>query len=235
LLLTNYAKAIGANDTNYINSVGLLLTNFAKGIGAAVTNWGNTTFVPVSSSSNTAIETDAAMTLSAGTGGITLSSTDGVSVSGGLTVSGGMSGSASGLTALNASSISLGTLNSNRLPPNVVTTNANNAFLGSNYVANAFRVLSNFYVGGTVFGNGAGWTNLDGAQLQNFSVGSNAFNSATANILFTNRAFSGLSFTNGTNFGTTFYMPGMAVAGASILLLNPNYWRLRESGLCVSE
>jgi fibronectin-binding autotransporter adhesin len=84
-----------------------------------------------------------------------------VTVGGALTVSGTITGNGSGLTVLNASSLSSGTVADGRLSANVALLNAGNGFTGVNTFSNP---------GNSFTGNGSGLTNVNAAQLNGQSA-----------------------------------------------------------------
>jgi len=85
----------------------------------------------------------------------------------------------SGLTGLNASGLSSGTVPDMRLSTNVALLDANQKFIGTNTFNNATGSFSGNFFGnstGSFFGNGAGLTNLDaitGGLTTNIVVGTN--------------------------------------------------------------
>ncbi len=125
-----------------------------------------------------------------------------VDTSGNVTASGVFTGNGSGLTNINASNITSGTISSSQLPANVAYTNVNQTFSGVNTFSNA----SNSFTG-----SGAGLTALNASQLTSGTVPSGRISGTYSNALTLSGAN---SYTNRSTFGSA----SLAVAAGQSLL-----------------
>ncbi len=235
LAATNKANAVGTSLTNLLTSQYLVKTNGTSygqtlvGI-VQVTNLtspGVSQFIDLGDGSRPILIKDGEGTsiniassggdLNIGVGDMTISNHVALVGGGGLDCDASVTatsfaGAGTSLTLLNANNLSSGTVSSSLLAADVVKTNGNFTLHGSNYVANSLRIATNLYVDGSVLGNGAGWTNLNGANIQATSINSNAFNVATSNLLFNSTIYSTIQAnTYISNKGAMFW-PGMADA-----------------------
>ena len=137
-------------------------------------------------------------------------------------------GNGAGLTGLNASNITSGTLSDSQLSSNVALLNASQVFTGANTFRGA-TVLSNSAntFAGTFAGNGAGLTNLD---LSGLSGGTNKIPNLNADLLdgLNAGAFWQAAGNTGTAPGANFVGTAdnqpleFKVNGARVLRLEPN-------------
>jgi hypothetical protein len=121
------------------------------------------------------------------------------------------SGNGSGLTSLNASNVSGGTLADARLSTNVALLNANQAFSGSN-TFRGVALLTN--VNNTLAGNGAALTSLNAANLASGSL-PDARLSTNVALLNANQTFSGA-----VQFNSTVFSGGFTGNGAGLTNLD---------------
>jgi hypothetical protein len=131
---------------------------------------------------------------------------------GSTTFNGGMNGNALGLTNLNASNITVGTVNDARLSSNVPLLNANNTFSGSN----TFNGSSTF--AGALNGNGSLLTNLNASNVSSgtLALANGGTGATTAGTARTNLGFvSGTAAVAGAATTTTFTVTGLA--GTSVI------------------
>lgn len=131
-------------------------------------------------------------------------------LTGNLAVSSGtISGNGSGITNINASNISGGTLNPSTLPSNVAYTDANQTFTGANTFSNA----SNSFTG-----SGSGLTSLNATQLTSGTVPSARISGTYSNALtFSNRTSFGSASLNVTS-GNSLIFGNVDTASAGYLL-----------------
>jgi hypothetical protein len=145
-----------------------------------------------------------------------------IDMTGDFTFDGVATGDGSGLNTIDGGAIETGTIPIARMPAGVSLTNLANKFTGSNWFNNSLRIATNLYVDGSVLGNGAGWTNLNGANIQATTVNSNAFNVATSNALFSARTFAGISVGAFTNAGDSYFTNLADATAQRIMTVNPS-------------
>jgi hypothetical protein len=131
--------------------------------------------------------------------------TNGLTVGGTTTFSGGVSGNGSGLTNLNASNITTGTLADARLSSNVPLLNGTQTFTGANTFSNA---------GNSFTGNGSGLTSLNASNITSGALPDARLSSNVA-LYNANGTFTGNNgFTGMTSYGSA----ALPVIGAQNLL-----------------